>query len=164
FQEFMIYPWGARNFSEALRWGAEIFHTLKGVLKKRGYVTSVGDEGGFAPNLKSNEEAIEVILEAIAAAGYKAGDQVALALDAASSEFYEGGKYIFKKSDKSARSAEQMVQFYANWAAQYPIVSIEDGMAEGDWAGWAMLTKELGGRIQIVGDDVFVTNTQYLQR
>lgn len=164
FQEFMILPIGARSFAEALRWGTEVFHALKGALKKRGYVTSVGDEGGFAPSLKSNEEALEVILEAIGAAGLKAGDQIALGLDVASSEFYQDGKYVFKKSDKSVRSSAEMVEFYANWVRQYPIISIEDGMAEGDWDGWSLLTKELGREIQLVGDDLFVTNTQYLQR
>jgi enolase len=164
FQEFMVLPWGARDFAEALRWGVEIFHSLKGVLKQRGYVTSVGDEGGFAPSLKSNEEALEVILEAISRAGLKTADQVALGLDVASSEFYQNGKYVFKKSDKSERTREQMVEFYANWVRQYPIVSIEDGMAEGDWDGWVMLTRELGNRIQLVGDDLFVTNTEYLQQ
>lgn len=164
FQEFMVLPVGATSFAEALRWGAEIFHSLKSSLKKRGYVTSVGDEGGFAPSLKSNEEALEVILEAIGAAGFKAGDQVALGLDVASSEFYDNGKYVFKKSDKSTRSREQMVKFYSDWVRQYPIISIEDGMAEGDWEGWAMLTAELGRNVQLVGDDLFVTNVEYLQR
>jgi enolase len=164
FQEFMVLPWGANNFAEALRWGAEIFHSLKSVLKQRGYVTGVGDEGGFAPSLKSNEEALEVILEAISKANFKTGDQVMLGLDVASSEFYQGGKYVFKKSDKSERTPAQMVEFYSDWVRQYPIISIEDGMAEGDWEGWAMLTKELGNRIQLVGDDLFVTNTQYLQQ
>src|SRR5215471_8028806 len=163
-QEFMIVPYGAAKFSEALRWGAEVFHTLKGVLKKRGYSTSVGDEGGFAPNLKSNEEALDVVLEAIAQAGYSAGDQIGIALDPAASEFYDRDKkkYIFKKSDKSERSADQMVAFWAGWVRQYPIVSLEDGMAEDDWAGWKLLTDTLGERIQLVGDDVFVTNTAIL--
>ncbi|MFY9222295.1 MAG: phosphopyruvate hydratase [Blastocatellia bacterium] len=164
FQEFMVLPVGASSFSEALRWGTEVFHALKSSLKKRGYVTSVGDEGGFAPSLKSNLEAIEVILEAINAAGLKAGEQMALGLDVASSEFYVDGKYVFKKSDKSERSASEMVEFYADWVRQYPIISIEDGMAEGDWDGWSLLTKELGKKIQLVGDDLFVTNTEYLQR
>ena len=163
-QEFMAMPVGARSFSEAIRMGVEVFHHLKSVLKKRGHSTSVGDEGGFAPNLKSNDEAIEVILEAIHAAGYKPGDQVSLALDPASSEFFQDGKYVFKKSDKSVRSSDQMVAFYANWVRQYPIVSIEDGLAEDDWAGWKTLTRELGGKIQLVGDDLFVTNTQRLAR
>lgn len=164
FQEFMVLPVGASSFSEALRWGTEVFHALKSSLKKRGYVTSVGDEGGFAPSLKSNLEAIEVILEAINAAGLKAGEQMALGLDVASSEFYIDGKYVFKKSDKSERSASEMVEFYADWVRQYPIISIEDGMAEGDWDGWSLLTKELGKKIQLVGDDLFVTNTEYLKR
>jgi enolase len=165
-QEFMIAPYGAAKFSEALRMGAEIFHTLKGVLKKAGYSTSVGDEGGFAPNLKSNEEALQVILEAITKAGYKPGEQVGICLDPASSEFYvpEKGKYVFKKSDKSERTSEQMVEFWANWVSQYPIVSIEDGMAEDDWAGWKLMTEKLGKKIQLVGDDLFVTNTQRLAR
>ncbi|MBK7993267.1 MAG: phosphopyruvate hydratase [Blastocatellia bacterium] len=164
FQEFMVLPVGASSFSEALRWGTEVFHALKSSLKKRGYVTSVGDEGGFAPSLKSNLEAVEVILEAINAAGLKAGEQMALGLDVASSEFYNDGKYVFKKSDKSERSPSEMVEFYADWVRQYPIISIEDGMAEGDWDGWSLLTKELGKKIQLVGDDLFVTNTEYLQR
>jgi enolase len=164
FQEFMIVPAGFAKFSEALRAGVEVFHALKGVLKKRGYSTSVGDEGGFAPSLKSNEEAIEAILEAITQAGYKPGEQIALALDTASSEFYNKGKYIFHKSDNSVRTAEEMVALWADWVAKYPIVSIEDGLAESDWAGWAILTKELGDRVQLVGDDLFVTNVQYLSR
>ena len=160
FQEFMVMPVGAESFSEALRWGVEVFHTLKGVLKKRGYNTAVGDEGGFAPFLKSNVEAIEVVLEAIQQAGYKPGDEIAIALDPAASEFYQDGKYVFKKSDRSARSSEDMVRHWAKWARDYPIVSIEDGLAEDDWDGWQMLTKELGGKIQLVGDDIFVTNIQ----
>jgi enolase len=165
-QEFMVMPVGASSFDEALRWGVEVFHHLKAVLKKNGYSTSVGDEGGFAPNLKSNEEALERVLEAITAAGYKPGEQVAIALDPASSEFYDraSGKYIFKKSDKSARSSEEMVEFWANWARQYPIVSIEDGLAEDDWAGWKILTDELGGELQLVGDDIFVTNPEIFAR
>ncbi len=174
-QEFMIMPLGARKFSEALRMGVEVFHQLKAVLKKRGYSTAVGDEGGFAPNLKSNVEAIELILEAIYAAGYQPGTEVALALDAAASEFYDKpaepagsryrqGKYVFKKSDGSVRTAEEMVAFYANWVRQYPIVSLEDGLAEDDWVGWKALTRELGGKIQLVGDDLFVTNTERLRR
>ena len=165
-QEFMIMPYGAEKFSEALRWGAEIFHTLKGVLKKRGYSTSVGDEGGFAPNLKSNVEALEVVLEAITLAGYTPGEQVGIALDPAASEFYDAkkGKYIFKKSDKSEHTSEQTVEFYANWVRQYPIVSIEDGMAEDDWDGWKLMTDALGKKIQIVGDDVFVTNVERLSK
>jgi enolase len=166
FQEFMIMPVGAESFSEALRWSAETFHTLRSVLKKKGYNTSVGDEGGFAPSLKSNSEAIEVILEAIEAAGYTPGEQISIALDPASSEFYnkETGKYVFKKSDKRELSSEEMVAFYDNWTRQYPIVSLEDGLAEDDWAGWKILTDKLGGRIQIVGDDIFVTNIKRLQR
>ena len=163
FQEFMVMPVGAESFAEALRWGVEIFHTLKGVLKKRGYSTSVGDEGGFAPSLKSNVEAIEVVLEAITQAGYKPGYEVAIALDPAASEFYQGGKYVFKKSDKSAKSPEDMVIYLAKWARDYPIVSIEDGLAEDDWDGWRSLTEQLGGKIQLVGDDIFVTNVKRLQ-
>jgi len=166
FQEFMIAPYGATNFTEALRMGAEVFHTLKGVLKKKGYSTAVGDEGGFAPNLKSNEEALEVILEAIGQAGYRAGRDIGLALDPAASEFYDPGKgkYVFKKSDRSEKSSEQMVAFWAKWAEQYPIVSLEDGMAEDDWKGWKLLTDTLGKNIQLVGDDLFVTNTERLSR
>lgn len=164
FQEFMIMPVGAPNFAEALRMGTETFHALKSVLNKRGYNTAVGDEGGFAPNLKSNDEALEVILEAINKAGYKPGTDICLALDVASSEMFmkESGKYQFFKSDKSERTAEEMVAFYANWAKQYPIISIEDGLAEDDWNGWKMLTDELGKKIQLVGDDLFVTNTERL--
>ncbi len=164
-QEFMIAPYGAAKFSEALRMGAEIFHTLKGVLKKRGYSTSVGDEGGFAPNLKSNAEALEVVLEAITKAGYKPGEQVGIALDPAASEFYDPAKkkYVFKKSDKSERTAEQMVEFWAGWVKEYPIISIEDGMAEDDWDGWKVMTEALGSKIQLVGDDLFVTNTERLK-
>jgi enolase len=163
FQEFMVMPVGAESFSEGLRWGVEVFHTLKGVLKKRGYNTSVGDEGGFAPSLKSNVEAIELVIEAIEQAGYKPGEQVAIALDPASSEFYQDGKYVFKKSDKSAKSSEEMVRYWAEWVKDYPIVSLEDGLAENDWDGWATLTRELGGKIQLVGDDLFVTNVKFLQ-
>jgi enolase len=165
-QEFMVMPVGAPSFREALRWGVEVFHHLKAVLKKNGYSTAVGDEGGFAPNLKSNEEALERVLEAITAAGYKAGEQIAIALDPASSEFYDRAsrKYVFKKSDQSARSSEEMVRFWENWVRQYPIVSIEDGLAEDDWEGWKLLTKELGSKVQLVGDDLFVTNTQRLAR
>jgi enolase len=163
-QEFMIMPVGATSFAEALRWGAEIFHTLKGVLKKRGYSTAVGDEGGFAPSLKSNEEAIEVILEAVNAAGYKTGSQIALALDPASSEYYRDGAYVFHKSDNSRRTSEEMVRFWESWVNQYPIISIEDGMAENDWEGWHMLTDAIGARCQLVGDDLFVTNTAFLRR
>jgi enolase len=163
-QEFMLVPYGASRFSESLRMGVEIFHTLKGVLKKKGYSTAVGDEGGFAPNLKSNDEALEVLLEAITKAGYKPGDQVGIALDPAASEFFKDGKYIFKKSDKSERTSEQMVEFWANWRRQYPIVSIEDGLAEDDWNGWKLLTDKLGATTQLVGDDLFVTNTARLTR
>jgi enolase len=166
FQEFMAMPVGAPSFAEALRWGAEVFHTLKSVLKKRGYNTAVGDEGGFAPSLKSNTEAIEVILEAIQKAGYRPGEDIAIALDPAASELYKegNGKYLFWKSDKSVKSSEDMVRFWAKWARDYPIVSLEDGLAEDDWQGWQMLTRELGSKIQLVGDDLFVTNTQRLQR
>ena len=165
-QEFMAMPVGAPSFAEALRWGVEVFHALKAVLKKRGYSTAVGDEGGFAPNCKSNDEAIETVLEAITAAGYKPGEQIAIALDPASSEFYDkaSAKYVFKKSDKSARTSEQMVEFWKNWARQFPIVSIEDGMAEDDWAGWKLQTQAMGGKVQLVGDDLFVTNTLRLSR
>ena len=163
-QEFMIAPYGAEKFSDALRWGAEVFHTLKGVLKKRGYSTSVGDEGGFAPNLKSNEEALEVVMESIIQAGYTPGEQIGIALDPAASEFYvkETKKYVFRKSDKSERTSEQMCRFWESWARQYPIVSIEDGMAEDDWNGWKLLTDTLGRRVQLVGDDLFVTNSARL--
>ncbi len=164
FQEFMVFPLGAASFKEAIRWGVETFHNLKSVLKKRGYSTAVGDEGGFAPNLKSNVEAVEVILEAIQAAGYKPGEQIALCLDPAASEFFKDGKYVFKKSDKSEHTPDDMVKFWANWARQYPIVSIEDGLAEDDWPGWKALTQELGKKIQLVGDDLFVTNTKRLER
>jgi enolase len=163
FQEFMVMPVGAPSFAEALRWGVEVFHTLKGVLKKRGYNTAVGDEGGFAPSVKSNVEAVEVVLEAISKAGYKPGEEIAIALDPAASEFFQDGKYVFKKSDKSAKSSDEMVKFWAKWVNDYPIVSLEDGLAENDWDGWANLTKELGGKIQLVGDDLFVTNVQFLQ-
>jgi len=166
FQEFMAMPVGAESFSEALRWGVEVFHTLKSVLKKRGYNTAVGDEGGFAPSLKANVEAIELILEAIQQAGFRAGDDVAIALDPAASEFFdkEKGKYVFKKSDKSVKSSQEMIHFWANWVRQYPIVSIEDGLAEDDWEGWSALTRELGSTIQLVGDDLFVTNTERLRQ
>ncbi len=166
FQEFMIVPFGATTFADALRMGAEVFHTLKSVLKKKGYSTAVGDEGGFAPNLKSNDEAPETILEAITQAGYRPGKDIGLALDPASSEFFDGkkGKYVFKKSDKSERNSEQMVEFWSNWVRQYPILSIEDGMAEDDWKGWKLLTDALGKKIQLVGDDLFVTNVERLSR
>jgi enolase len=164
FQEFMVMPVGAPSFSEALRWGVEVFHTLKGVLKKRGYNTAVGDEGGFAPSVKSNVEGIEVVLEAIQQAGYKPGEEIAIALDPAASEFYQDGKYVFKKSDKSSKTSEEMARYWAKWVRDYPIVSLEDGLAEDDWEGWGILTKELGGQIQLVGDDLFVTNVERLQR
>jgi len=165
FQEFMIMPVGAPTMPEAIRMGAEVFHNLKKILHDSGLGTAVGDEGGFAPNLKSNQEAIEMILKAIEAAGYKPGDEIALALDAASSEFYDKkGKYVFKKSDKSEKSADEMVKLYAEWAKKYPIVSIEDGLAEDDWDGWQALTRELGKKVQLVGDDLFVTNTERLAR
>ena len=164
FQEFMVVPVGAETFSEALRMGAEIFHALKAVLKKKGYATSVGDEGGFAPNLSSNEEAINTILEAVTKAGFTAGSDCLLALDPAASEFYDGKSYVFTKSDKRKLSSEQMVEFWQNWCNQYPIISIEDGMAENDWNGWKLLTDAIGERVQLVGDDLFVTNTSFLQK
>ncbi|HEX8748219.1 MAG TPA: phosphopyruvate hydratase [Pyrinomonadaceae bacterium] len=164
FQEFMVAPVGATDFREALRMGAEIFHSLKNVLKKRGYSTGVGDEGGFAPNLRSNEEAIETILEAVTQAGYSAGTDCYLALDPAASEFFDGRAYVFKKSDGRKLGSDEMVAFWKEWADQYPIISIEDGMAENDWDGWKALTDELGARVQLVGDDLFVTNTSFLQK
>ncbi|MEO8433286.1 MAG: phosphopyruvate hydratase [Pyrinomonadaceae bacterium] len=164
FQEFMIVPVGAQTFSEALRMGAEVFHVLKSVLKKKGYATAVGDEGGFAPNLRSNEEAIETILEAISQSGYAAGGDILLALDPAASEFFDGKAYVFKKSDGRRLSSTQLIEYWSNWANQYPIVSIEDGMAENDWAGWKALTDALGSRMQLVGDDLFVTNTTFLRK
>ena len=159
-------PVGAETFSEALQWGAEVFHTLKGVLKKRGYSTSVGDEGGFAPSLKANVEAIEVILEAIGQAGFRPGVEVAIALDPAASEFFDKdrSRYVFKKSDKSVKTSQELVRFWADWVRQYPIISIEDGLAEDDWDGWRAMTDELGDKIQLVGDDIFVTNTERLSR
>ncbi|HOF38601.1 MAG TPA: phosphopyruvate hydratase [Candidatus Hydrogenedentes bacterium] len=163
-QEFMVMPVGAKSFSEALRMGAEVFHALKSVLKKQGLNTAVGDEGGFAPNLGSNVEAIEVILKAIKAAGYKAGKDIWLALDCASSEYYKDKKYVLSAEAKPELTAQENVQFLADWARQYPIISIEDGMAEGDWAGWKQLTDALGATTQLVGDDLFVTNTHYLSR
>ena len=162
-QEFMLYPLGAPSFSEALRWGAEVFHTLKKVLLEKGYSTAVGDEGGFAPDLKSNEEALELILQAIDQAGYKAGTDISIALDPASSEFYEDGIYNLASENRKLDSA-QMVEFWADWVARYPIVSIEDGLAEDDWSGWSMLTEKLGNRCQLVGDDLFVTNPKILAR
>lgn len=166
FQEFMIMPINALTFGDALRMGAEIFHTLKSVLHKKGYNTSVGDEGGFAPNLKSNEEAIELILEAVEKAHYKIGEQVYIALDPASSEFYDKTKkkYVFSKSDKSEKSSEEMVKFWETWVKKYPIVSIEDGMAENDWDGWKLLTDTIGQKVQLVGDDIFVTNVEFLSK
>jgi enolase len=164
FQEFMIVPLGAESFSGALRMGAEIFHTLKTVLKKKGYTTGVGDEGGFAPNLKSNEEAIETILQAVEISGYHADRDVLLALDPAASEFYDGEAYIFKKSDKRRLSSDEMIAFWKEWVDKYPIISIEDGMAENDWDGWKRLTEAIGNRIQLVGDDLFVTNTKFLKK
>ena len=164
-QEFMVMPVGAPSFEEALRAGAEIFHALRGILKARGQSTGVGDEGGFAPNLKSNREAIEVVLEAVGKAGMKAGQNVFIALDVASSELWAGGgTYTFKKSGEPNRTSEQMVRLYEDWLRDYPIISIEDGLAEGDWEGWQMLTRELGARVQLVGDDVFVTNPEILKR
>ncbi len=162
-QEFMVMPLGAPTFAEGLRWGAEIYHALKAVLKARGYATLVGDEGGYAPALKANDEAIEVILEAIEKAGYKAGEQVAIALDPAASEFYKDGKYNLRKEGRKL-TGEEMVAFWKSWVEQYPIVSLEDGLAEDDWDGWKLLTKELGGKIQIVGDDLLVTNPERVRR
>jgi enolase len=165
FQEFMVMPLNAPSFSEALRWGAEIFHALRGILKARGQSTGVGDEGGFAPNLRSNREAVEVVLEAIGKAGLHAGGDVAIALDVAASELWAGGGiYTFKKSREADRTSDDLIRLYEDWIAQYPIVSIEDGLAEGDWAGWQRLTSALSGRVQIVGDDVFVTNLEILRR
>jgi len=165
FQEFMVMPLSAPSFAEGLRWGAEIFHALRGILKARGQSTGVGDEGGFAPNLKSNREALDVVLEAIGKAGLKAGSDVWIALDVASSELWAGaGRYTFKKSGEPDRTSDDMIRMYEDWIRQYPIVSIEDGLAEGDWAGWRTLTKELGARVQLVGDDLFVTNTEILKR
>jgi len=171
FQEFIAMPIGAPNFSEALRWGVEVFHALKSALKKHGYSTAVGDEGGFAPSCKSNEEAIQIVLEAIVAAGYKPGEQVAIALDPAASEFFEkaSAKYVFRKSDRSTHSSQEMAGYWTKWVEKYPIVSLEDGMAEDDWSGWKALTESIGAKtskkkIQLVGDDLFVTNTERLSR
>ncbi len=164
FQEFMIMPVGASSFSEGLRWGVEIFHALKTVLKKKGFSTNVGDEGGFAPNIQSNEEAIETVLAAIDAAGYKAGSQIGIAMDAANSELYKEGKYVFHKSDGKSMSSEELVKYWEKWVSQYPIISIEDGMAEDDWNGWKMLTDAIGHKVQLVGDDLFVTNVERLQQ
>ena len=166
FQEFMVMPIGAKTFSEALRWGVEIFHALKTVLKKKGFSTNVGDEGGFAPNIQSNEEAIETVLIAIEAAGYKAGKDVGIAMDAANSELWnaEKKKYVFHKSDGKSMSSEELVKFWENWVNKYPIISIEDGMAEDDWDGWKLLSETIGKRCQLVGDDLFVTNVKRLQQ
>ena len=166
FQEFMVMPVGAKTFSEGLQWGVEIFHALKTVLKKKGYSTNVGDEGGFAPNIQSNEEAIETVLEAIQAAGYKTGSQIGIAMDAANSELWNAKekKYIFHKSDGKKMTSEQLVKYWESWVKQYPIISIEDGMAEDDWKGWKMMTESLGKKCQIVGDDLFVTNVERLAR
>jgi enolase len=166
FQEFMVMPVGAASFSEGLRWGVEIFHTLKGVLKKKGFSTNVGDEGGFAPNIQSNEEAIETVLEAITAAGYKTGSQIAIAMDAANSELWDGKKkkYVFHKSSGKEMSSEELVGYWDSWVKKYPIISIEDGMAEDDWEGWKLLTETVGSKCQLVGDDLFVTNVTRLQQ
>ncbi len=166
FQEFMVMPIGASSFSEGLRWGVDIFHTLKSVLKKKGFSTNVGDEGGFAPNIQSNEEAIETVLEAISAAGYKTGTQISIAMDAANSELWDAKKkkYVFHKSSGKEMSSDELVKFWASWVKKYPIISIEDGMAEDDWAGWNNLTKVLGSKVQLVGDDLFVTNVERLKR
>jgi enolase len=166
FQEFMVMPVGAASFAEALRAGAEIFHTLRGILKKKGHATGVGDEGGFAPSLSSNREAVDLVLEAVAQAGYQAGENVFLALDVASSELWNESAhtYEFKKSGEKTRTPDEMVALYEDWVRQYPIISIEDGVAEGDWDGWRAITKALGARVQLVGDDLFVTNTQILQK
>jgi enolase 1/2/3 len=163
-QEFMVVPLGASTFADALRMGSEVFHTLRAVLRERGLATNVGDEGGFAPNLSSNQDALDVIIEAIEQAGYKPGRQIAIALDPASSEFYENRTYVFRKSDGSQRTSSEMAQFWADWASRYPIVSIEDGLAEDDWSGWQELTRRLGKTVQLVGDDLFVTNSTRLRR
>jgi enolase len=166
FQEFMIMPVGASNFSEGLRWGTEIFHALKTVLKKKGFSTNVGDEGGFAPNIQSNEEAIETVLEAISSAGYKTGSQIVIAMDAANSELWDAKKkkYVFHKSSGKVLSSDELVKFWESWVKKYPIVSIEDGMAEDDWKGWAALTQAIGNKCQLVGDDLFVTNVNRLKQ
>ena len=164
FQEFMIAPHNARSFAESIRMGVETFHALRGVLRKRGYNTGVGDEGGFAPNLKSNEEAVEVILEAIIDAGYRPGDDISLCLDPATSEMWQGGKYVFFKSDGSEKTSKQMAALWGSWCRQYPIVSLEDGMSENDWNGWKLLTDQLGSQVELVGDDLFCTNPTILQR
>jgi enolase len=164
FQEFMAMPIGAPRFSEALRWGAEIYHSLKGILGKKGYNTAVGDEGGFAPSLKANEEAVELILQAIEAAGLKPGKDVAIALDPATSELWRDEAYVFWKSNAPSKTPEQMVEHWASWVAKYPIVSLEDGLAENDWSGWKLLNQKLGDRVQLVGDDIFVTNPKFVAR
>jgi len=166
FQEFMVMPVGAESFSEGLQWGVDVFHALKSVLKKKGYSTNVGDEGGFAPNIQSNEEAIETVLTAIGTAGYKAGSQIVVAMDAANSELWDAKKkkYVFHKSTGKELSSDQLVKFWEKWVKEYPIVSIEDGMAEDDWTGWANLTKAIGDKCQLVGDDLFVTNVTRLQQ
>ena len=164
FQEFMVMPLGATSFAEGLRAGTEIFHALRGILKKAGHSTGVGDEGGFAPNLKSNREALDLVLEAIGKAGLRAGTDVFIALDVASSELWDNGKYVFKKSGEPTRTSDQMVELYVDWVRQYPIISIEDGVAEGDWDGWKALTRSLSDRVQLVGDDVFVTNPEILRK
>src|SRR6266487_4461419 len=164
FQEFMVMPIGAETFNEGLRWGIEVFHALKSVLKKKGYSTNVGDEGGFAPDIQSNEEAIETVLQAVEASGYKVGEEIAIALDAASSEMFDKGNYKFYKSSGKIISSDEMVAYWTEWINKYPIISIEDGMAEEDWEGWKKLTDAIGNRVQLVGDDLFVTNTKILQR
>jgi enolase len=164
FQEFMVMPLGAPSFAEGLRTGTEIFHALRGILKKAGHSTGVGDEGGFAPNLKSNQQALDLVLEAIGKAGFRAGTDVYLALDVAASELWDNGSYVFKKSREATRTPDQMVELYVEWVRQYPIISIEDGVAEGDWDGWKALTRALGERVQLVGDDVFVTNPEILKK
>lgn len=164
FQEYMLVPAGAPNFPEALRMGAEVFHALAALLKSLGHATTVGDEGGFAPSLKSNEEPIELILEAIAKAGYRAGQDAWIAVDPASSEFYENGKYVFARSDGKSRDADAMIRLYADWIGRYPLILIEDGLAEDDWDGWKLLTRELGSKVQLVGDDIFVTNPKIIRR
>jgi enolase len=164
FQEYMIVPLGAATFSEGLRWATETFHKLKGVLSQRGYSTAVGDEGGFAPDLKSNTEPLDLILEAINAAGYQPGEQIAIALDPATSELYENGKYVFSKSDGSSKSSEDMIRLFEDWIRQYPIISLEDGLAEDDWEGWKLATDELGSKVQLVGDDLFVTNPEVIAK
>jgi enolase len=163
-QEFMVMPLGLPTFAEALRAGTEIFHALRSILKKAGHSTGVGDEGGFAPNLRSNREALDVVMEAVGKTGLTAGRDVFLALDVASSELWDDGKYVFKKSGEPTRTPAQMVEMYSDWVRQYPIISIEDGVAEGDWPGWQMLTRAIGDRVQLVGDDVFVTNPEILRK